>query len=239
MFSEPMEAPQNANIHHMLWRYLVKMCGTRKARMVCDGSPRQGTITLGHTFANSLDAPSERLFWAVVAKMGLTAYGADCSNAFAEAPPPKHPLYMRIDEAYHDWWVNHLGKPPIPPNKTVVRVQNAIQGHPESPRLWEKMIDGTLRDIGLQPTKHEPCLYKGAYKGKYTMFMRQVDDFAIATDSNETANALINDINKHLRLPIHILGEVTRYNGMDIEQTKHYVKIHCKRYINKLQQSYP
>jgi hypothetical protein len=71
------------------------------------------------------------------------------------------------------------------------------------------------------------------------MFMRQVDDFAIATDSNETANALINDINKHLRLPIHILGEVTRYNGMDIEQTKHYVKIHCKRYINKLQQSYP
>jgi len=34
------------------------MCGTRKAQMVCDGSPRQGTITLGHTFANSLDAPS-------------------------------------------------------------------------------------------------------------------------------------------------------------------------------------
>jgi hypothetical protein len=59
MFSEAMEAPDNANIHHMLWRYLIKMCGTRKARMVCDGSPHQGTITLGHTFANSLDAASE------------------------------------------------------------------------------------------------------------------------------------------------------------------------------------
>jgi hypothetical protein len=31
MFSEPMEEPHNANIHHMLWKYLTKMCGTRKA----------------------------------------------------------------------------------------------------------------------------------------------------------------------------------------------------------------
>jgi dUTP pyrophosphatase len=90
MFSDPMPAPNDCNIHHMLWRYTIKMCGTRKARMVCDGSARQGTITLGHTFGNSLDAPSERLFWAIVAKKGLTAFGADCSNAFAEAPPPKH-----------------------------------------------------------------------------------------------------------------------------------------------------
>jgi hypothetical protein len=106
------------------------MCGTRKARMVCGGSPRQGTITLGHTFANSLDAPSERLFWAIVAKKGLTAYGADCSNAFAKAPPPAAPLFMRIDKAYRDWWDNHLGRPLIPPEHTVVRVHNAIQGHP-------------------------------------------------------------------------------------------------------------
>ncbi len=68
------------------------MDGVRKAHMVCDGSPRQGTITLGHTFANSVDAASKRLFWAVVAEKGLIAYGADVSNAFAEAPPPIHPL---------------------------------------------------------------------------------------------------------------------------------------------------
>jgi hypothetical protein len=139
MFSEPMEAPEHANIHHMLWRYLIKMCGTCKACVVCDGSPHQGTITLGHTFANSLNAASERLFWAVVAHKGLTAYGADVSNAFAEAPPPVHPLYMRIDEAYCDWWENYLHLPPIPPQYTVVRVNIAIQGHPEASRLWEKI----------------------------------------------------------------------------------------------------
>jgi len=59
MFSDPMMEPKGANVHHMMWRYSVKHCGTRKARMVCDGSVRQGAITLGHTFANSLDAASE------------------------------------------------------------------------------------------------------------------------------------------------------------------------------------
>jgi hypothetical protein len=120
------------------------MCGTKKARIMCDGSPRQGTITLGHTYTNSLDATSERLFWAIVVQKGLTAYGADCSNAFAEAPPPKYPLYMLIDEAFHDWWENHLKQEPIPTEHTVVQVHHAIQGHPESLRLWEKLIDRIL-----------------------------------------------------------------------------------------------
>jgi hypothetical protein len=195
MFSEPMELPHGANVHHMLWRYTIKMCATRKARMVCDGSARQGTITLGHTFANSLDAASERLFWAVAAKRGLKAYGADCSNAFAEAPPPVHPLYMRIDEAYHDWWVHHLKNPPIPPDKIVVRVQNAVQGHPEAARLWEKLIDSILKKIGFKATTHEPCLYYGTFEGQYTLFLRQVDDFAIATTNEHTANTIITSIN--------------------------------------------
>jgi KUP system potassium uptake protein len=238
MFSAPMTAPTGANIHHMLWRYTLKLCGTRKSRMVCDGSARQGTITLGHTFANSLDAASERLFWAIVAKKGLTAYGADCSNAFAEAPAPKHPFFMRIDEAYRDWWENHLGNPPIPSDCTVVRVQNAIQGHPESPRLWEKLIDKILKSTGMNPTKHEPCLYQGMYHGHYTLFMRQVDDFAIATTSSEAAHGLIAEINKQLRLPIHILGTVTRFNGLDVTQTRSFVKISCSKYLAKLQPTY-
>jgi len=141
-----------------------------------------------------------------LAKKGLVAYGADCANAFAEAPPPQHPLYMHIDEAFQDWWEHHLGRLPIPPTHTVVRVHNAIQGHPESPRLWEKLIDKILRKIGLTPTEHEPCIYMGTYKGSYTLFMRQVDDFAIATGTEDTAKQIIADINEHIRLPIKFLG---------------------------------
>ncbi len=238
MFGAPQERPKGANVHHMLWRYLIKHDGRRKARMVCDGSPRQGTITLGHTYANSVDSASERLFWAIVAQNGLIAYGADVSNAFAEAPAPVAPLYMLIDEAYRDWWENHLKLPPIPKEHTVVRVNHAIQGHPESPRLWEKMIDKILKQLGFTASTHEPCLYKAICDGKLALFLRQVDDFAIATPDRETADMIIGQIDKHLHLPIHNLGIVDRYNGIDIIQTKYYVKLHCSKYLHKMLQGH-
>ena len=154
MFSAPMEAPAKANIHYMLWRYIYKTCRTRKARMVCDGlAIRQGTITLGHTFANSLDTASERLFWAAVAEKGLMVYRAHISNVFAKAPLPVHPLHTRIDDAYYDWWENYLGRPPSPSHCTVVQVHNATQGHSELPRLWEKLIDKILMAPLTAPTR--------------------------------------------------------------------------------------
>jgi len=234
MFGDPIPRPENANIHHMLWRYFMKMDGTHKARMVCDGSARQGTITLGHTYANSLMAASERLFWALSATHGLMVYGADVMNAFAEAPPPVHPLFMQIDDAFREWWTDHLHQVPIPSNCTVVQVKDAIQGHPESPRLWEKHIDRILRDIGFHPTTHEPCLYKGFIQGHTTLFLHQVDEFAIATVSEAHADHIIHAINQHLRIPMKRLGLIQRFNGMDIEQTGAYIKLHCHTYLSKM-----
>lgn len=235
MFSDPMPLPQNANALHMLWTYVLKVCGTRKSRLVCNGNPRQkGTITLGHTYANALDAASERLFWSIVAKEGLIAVGADVSNAFAEAPPPTAPLYLYIDDAFREWWTDHLGKPPIPKECNVVRVHNAIQGHPESPRLWEKHIDKILRNIGLQPTVHEPCLYSGTINGNRVIFLRQVDDFAVAALTIEIAQTVIDQVNQKMRIDIKNQGTIERFNGVDIHQTRHYVKLTCEKYLYKM-----
>jgi hypothetical protein len=50
MFGNPLPLPKNSNALRMLWRYNLKACGTKKSRMVCNGSPKQqGTVTLGHT----------------------------------------------------------------------------------------------------------------------------------------------------------------------------------------------
>ncbi len=68
---------------------------------------------------------------------------------------------MYIDDAFREWWVEHLGRPHIPKDCNIIKVHNAIQGHPEAPRLWEKHINKILRAIGLRPTMHEPCLYSG------------------------------------------------------------------------------
>jgi hypothetical protein len=76
MFSEPMPLPSNPAASYMLWTSHWKMCGTKKARMILDGTRNQEQTTFRHTYANSLDSPSERLFWALVTKLGLTAIGS-------------------------------------------------------------------------------------------------------------------------------------------------------------------
>ena len=236
MFSEPQILLLGATASYMHWTYIYKMCGTKKARMVCDGARNRSSNSIGHTYANSLDAPSERLFWALVAKMGLIAVGADVSNAFAEAPAPATPLYLYIDDNFRDWWEHRMKRPPIPKEFNVVRVNKAIQGHPESPRLWEKHIDHILREMGLTPARHEPCLYSGTVEGQQVFFLRQVDDFAVAAPTTAISDAIITYINAKMTMDVKGLGIVGRFNGMDIEQTKWYVKIHSGRYIQKMLQ---
>jgi hypothetical protein len=116
----------------------------------------------------------------------------------------------------------------------VIKIHNAIQGHPEAPRLWEKHIDKILKEIRLRPTTHEPCLYCGTYQGHRILFLRQVDDFAVATKQRATAEALITAINDKMRINLKDLGIIERFNGVDIHQTKEYVKITCEKYLYKM-----
>lgn len=72
-----------------------------------------------------------------------------------------------------------------------------------------------------------------------TLFLQQVDDFAIVTNDAATTDFILAEINKHLHLPIHNLGIIKWYNGIDIDQTKHYIKIHCTKYLTKMLQGHP
>jgi hypothetical protein len=116
----------------------------------------------------------------------------------------------------------------------MIPVLSAMQGHPESPCLWEKHADKILREIGLTPTVHEPCLYSGTFNNQRVLFMQQVDDFAIATPDAKTSDMLMALINKKLSIPIKRQGYLDMYNGVDIYQTKHYIKLNVKRFINKV-----
>ena len=106
-----------------------------------------------------------------------------------------------------------------------------MQGRPESPRLWEKYIDQILRDIGLTPTIHEPCIYSGLILGKRVLFMWQVDDFAISAPSQLIADHLFDLIDDKLSIPMKRQGLVTLYNGLNILQTRDYIKVSCETHI--------
>ncbi|OEU20706.1 hypothetical protein FRACYDRAFT_234338 [Fragilariopsis cylindrus CCMP1102] len=46
--------------------------------------------------------------------MNLICKGYDVGNAFAGAPAPTSPFFMKPDAQFRQWWEEHLGKDPIP-----------------------------------------------------------------------------------------------------------------------------
>jgi hypothetical protein len=109
-----------------------------------------------------------------------------------------------------------------------------MQGHPESPRLWEKHADKILRDIGLTPTVHEPCLYSGVINNNRVLSMWQVDDFTIAALDKITSKILMDIIDNKLKIPIKQQGYLDMYNGVNVLQTWHYIKINVKTFIDEV-----
>ena len=176
MFGEPTYVKDYSNVFHLVWTYNIKdVDGRKKARCACDGSSRGGKVrVLDYTHANCVDHTASRTFYAIAAAENLQVYGADVCNAFSEAPPPKQGFYIQPDRAFNEWWTAR-GRTPISDGQ-VIPVMRAMQGHPESSRLWERHIDHIVKSIGFVPTTHEPCLYLGSINGQRCIFKRQVDD---------------------------------------------------------------
>ncbi len=234
MSGVPVPMKEQDVVFHLVWTYAIKAVGGRKkARCACDGSTRSGMVrVLDETYTNCVDQTSSRLFYAISAAENLLIFGADVSNTFAEAPPPKQGFFIRPDKAFREWWA-YKNRPPIP-NEYVIPVLSTMQEHPKSPRLWEKQADSILRDIGLTPTVHEPCLYSGIINGQRVLFMRQVDDFAIAAPDARTADLLLDMIDDKLTIPVKRQGYLDMYNGIDVLQTRHYIKVSVRSFMEKV-----
>ena len=104
MFGDPVATNEGDAIFHLIWTYNIKAVdGRKKACCVCDGSTRSGKVlVLAETYANCVEQTSARLFYAVAAAENLLVFGADVSNAFAEAPPPKQPFFIKPYRAFHE-----------------------------------------------------------------------------------------------------------------------------------------
>ncbi len=174
----------------------------------------------------------------VLAVENLLIYGADVSNAFAKAPPPMQGFYIRPYKAFLEWWASKTdGRTPIPPSY-VILVMSAMQGHPESPCLWERLIDRLLWDMGFTPTIHKPCLYSGLIDSQRVLFMRQVDDFAVAAPTEQIANCVFDMLNDRLTFPMKCMGLISLFNCLDIAQMADFVKILCSTYLDKVLQKH-
>ncbi|KAG7369162.1 hypothetical protein IV203_031905 [Nitzschia inconspicua] len=85
----------------------------------------------------------------------------------------------------------------------VLPVLHALQGHPESGRLWETYINTilSLPEWSFKSTTHDRTIYSGVFEGEPFLLLRQVDDVALACRRESTAKAVYDFIGKALQQP--------------------------------------
>ena len=69
--------------------------------------------------------------------------------------------------------------------------------------------------------------------------MKQVDDFSVSCEDRETAKHVIKAINDKMTINVKELGLISRFNGVDVEQTRYYIKLSNAVYIRKILKNHP
>ena len=242
MYGSPVKRPADAIVLRPHWQYRVKGDGTRRSRNCCDGSPRSAPVLHGiaSTYSSCVDQPVQRLFVALSAHLGFPIYGGDAKDAYAHSPPPENPTYVSIDDAYAEWYEHRFNKKVD--RSHVLPVLHALQGHPESGRLWEQHINSILTspELGFRHTTHDRTIYSAVFDGVTVLLLRQVDDFALACPDEALAKRIYGIIGSKLQLPseerppFSYLGLLEAYNGVDVQQTRDTVSLSCHTYIARV-----
>jgi hypothetical protein len=166
--------------------------------------------TIADTYAACVEQSAQRLCWALVASLNLAAIGCDVGNAFAEAPAPSQPFYMCTDEQFRNWWENCLGRVPIS-RGDALKVNKALQGHPEAQRLWHKHACKIpckilIKELGFTATStQETCLYHEKVDGNIVLSLRQVDDFSVVSTNPDHCKKVSQDIKSKMQNPLNDL----------------------------------
>ena len=106
------------------------------------------------------------------------------------------------------------------------------------------ITDILINKMGLRNTTHERNLYTGTIDGKEILVCRQVDDFAAGAEDLATAELFITKLREHVRCEFAGMGLEThdgvyqRYNGIDVIQTRDYIKVGCESYIDRMLMSH-
>lgn len=236
---DPMKPSQVYRLH---WARQVKSSGVRKSRACLDGSKRAAPWLrmMVQTYSSCVELPCLRAFVALAVNRGYFIAFGDVENAYQQSPPPTIDCFLEVDDTVYDWYLRKFGVK-LNKFKDVIPLFKALQGHPEAGVLWERMItDILINKMGFKNTAHERNLYVGTIDGEEVLVCRQVDDFASAAASMATAEKFITVLRKYVEAEYAGLGIQTeggmyqRYNGIDIFQTRDFVKISCESYLDRM-----
>ena len=170
-----------------------------KARYCIRGDLQEGMF---ETYAPVVQFSSVRLFLAWSLMFGWYTCSIDFSNAFIQAAL-KDDTYIHLPRGFRS---NQTGK-------TCLKLKRSLYGLAVAPRLWYLHLLKALKELGLVPSKHDPCLMFR----KDLIVICYVDDLGIQAPNKEIVDELITQLKKK-GFDLTLEGSFSEYLG--IQYTK-------------------
>ena len=231
---ELVERPPGANVIGCKWVFRIKYDSEGnieryKARLVAQGYNQQFGVDYNEVFAPVVSYESVRCLLSLAATYDLEVHHLDIKTAFLHGDL-EETIYMRQPPGFEKPGSNNM----------VCKLKRSIYGLKQSPRQWNKVLDGYLREHGFQPSLCEPCVYirMSGEDTKPTIISAFVDDLLIfAPTTTETAQV------KQLlasRFDVKDLGELKYFLGVEVVRDRKNRKIYLRqsRYIQDLLKRY-
>ena len=217
-----VDLPPNKKCIDSKWIFKIKKdqngnIDRYKCRLVLRGfSQREGK----EIYAPVTRWESIRTILNIIAREKLTAYQMDVRCAFLNAELTDYELYMFLPE----------GLPRDRLNR-VCKLNKAIYGAKQSPRLWYKKFRSILSDLGLQQSNADQCIFFGNDQDRIILCL-YVDDSIICARNEQVILNFLKKLESKLEITYKPLES---FLGLQISRTiKGGVVITQKNYTNEI-----
>lgn len=190
-----------------------------KARLVARGFTQREGVDFTETYAPVVKFNTLRAILALAAKLDLHVHQMDVITAFLNGDLDVE-IWMRLPGGVAD---------------DVVKLRRSLYGLKQSPRLWNRVLDSFLQDLGFSVSEYDTALYiKRMDNEKVLIVAVYVDDLTIfASDLHDLLN-LKSALAK--RFKMEDMGEISFLLGLQItrDRSKRQITIGQQKYVNDM-----
>lgn len=115
----------------------------------------------------------------------------------------------------------------------VCKLNNAIYGMMQTPRVWFEKLKSTLIKLNYHPTKSDNSLFTKFQNNSMIYILIYVDDFIITGTNEDEINKLIHQLDH--QVSIKYLGNLNYFMGIEVKRSS-YSEIHPsqRKYMSEI-----